>query len=85
MDIAFEFRSKPGLRVYLVGSFNAWCPTVTPMYEKGKSGHYGVGLKLARGRYAYKFVSAGQWFADPLNPDTETDSRGGYNSLLEVG
>jgi hypothetical protein len=41
-------------------------------------------LKLAPGRYRYRYVIDGQWRSDPRNAAVEPSPFGGDDSLLEL-
>jgi len=68
--------------VAVAGTFNEWDPRRTPM-RKRPDGNWTTTVKLAPGRYEYRFVVDGKWISDPkatsiINPF------GGTNSVLEV-
>ncbi|GIX45671.1 MAG: hypothetical protein KatS3mg130_2079 [Candidatus Sumerlaea sp.] len=68
---------------YLAGSFNDWAPDKLEMLPS--NGKFSVTIELPEGKHSYKFVLDGkQWKADPLNPETEDDSFGGKNSVLNL-
>ncbi len=60
--------------VYLVGDFNEWHETQTPM-SKHKDGHFAVTLNLEKGReYQYRYLINGtewhnDWNADKYIPN----------------
>ncbi len=61
-------------RVYLVGDFNAWNETKTPMHKQ-KDGHFAVTINLDKGReYQYRYLIGGtewhnDWNADKYIPN----------------
>jgi 1,4-alpha-glucan branching enzyme len=84
---AFAYASAgPSLTsVHLSGTFNAWADPGLPLAYDGPSQTWQLSLELAGGNYAYKFVLDGKtWVADPNNPEQESDTFGGVNSLLTV-
>lgn len=60
----FSCHSDTAEAVFLAGSFNDWDPTATPM-ARGDGGDWTASLKLAPGRYEYKFVVDGEWCCEP--------------------
>jgi hypothetical protein len=83
-EIVLRYTNKTATEVCVIGSFNNWEPTATPMRREGK-GEWMARLKLRAGRYAYKFlVNKRQKIVDPANPVMESDGFGGNNSVLEV-
>ncbi len=82
--IEFTYYAPGAGQVFLSGSFNGWNASELPLTNDGK-GTWSIVKKLAPGKYEYKFVVDGAWFADPENPDTVPDPYGGANSLVTVG
>lgn len=79
--VKFEYYNPQAKAVYLAGDFNNWSTTSHPM-RRESDGTFWIVVKLAPGKYEYKFVVDGQWTADPDNPVTV----GVYgNSLVRVG
>jgi 1,4-alpha-glucan branching enzyme len=70
--------------VYLVGEFNDWIPTETPLKMEKKSGTWKSSLKLKPGKYQYKFVVDGEWWTDPNCPDWVWNEHGTHNSVVVV-
>lgn len=72
--------------VYLVGDFNGWDPTATPM-SRLKSGEFKVTLDLETGReYEYRYLIDGRlwendWAADQYRP---AGIPGAENSVVTV-
>jgi len=83
-SVTFTVRAESGKTVYLAGSFNSWNPTGKKMTEKKGSGVYSAAMKLAPGRYEYKFVVDGVWCADPECADWVKNEHGTLNSVIEV-
>jgi hypothetical protein len=67
-------------QVFLSGTFNNWGTMDTPM-EKTDSGWI-VSVKMAPGKYLYKFIVDGRWIHDPFNFQKEDDQNGGFNSIV---
>ena len=66
-------------KVMLAGSFNQWDPAALSM-QKTDSGWI-ADVKLAPGKYWYKFIIDGSWITDPENRYNENDGRGNTNSV----
>lgn len=81
--IQLTYRNPGASRVTLAGSFNGWNADQLPLTGDGK-GNWVIVHSLAAGKHEYKFVADGIWFADPENPDTQSDPYGGTNSLVNV-
>ena len=68
------------MQVQLAGDFNDWSlvgsemEAVGPVWEKT--------LKLAPGRYRYRYVIDGEWHSDPHNAAAEPSPFGGVDSVL---
>jgi hypothetical protein len=75
----------PGAQsVALVGDFNDWDPTVTPM-RASAAGVWSVQFPLAPGRHEYAFVVDGkQWVIDPAAPSAPADDFGSPNSVITI-
>ena len=54
------------------------------MLDKKNEGVYTTTVKLAPGRYEYKFVIDGVWCADPENLDFVQNDHGTLNSVIAV-
>jgi 1,4-alpha-glucan branching enzyme len=75
-------------QVYLVGDFNGWSKTQTPLVKAANNNSWTVSVPLTHGRHEYAFVvkdGAGEhWVADPLLPAVE-DEFGTESSIVRVG
>ncbi|HEX6534233.1 MAG TPA: isoamylase early set domain-containing protein [Gemmatimonadaceae bacterium] len=72
--------------VAIVGDFNDWSTTATPMHRASEGGAWSVSIPLRPGRYAYSFIVNGrQWMPDPLAPPAPHDDFGKPNSVVTVG
>ncbi len=81
--IEFSYENPSAEAVFLVGEFNNWDITKTPM-KKDDKGIWRVTIKFDRGVYQYKFYFDGQYIQDPDNPDSQPDPYGGKNSTITV-
>jgi hypothetical protein len=72
--------------VALVGDFNDWNRTATPMEVAAGDGVWAVTVPLETGRYRYAFLVDGtRWLADPSAPRSLDDDFGPPNSVVTVG
>jgi hypothetical protein len=67
-------------QVILSGSFNNWSTSQISM-ERTSTGWF-VKIKLAPGKYQYKYIVDGKWMADPYNKLRQDDLNGGFNSVV---
>lgn len=71
--------------VSLVGDFNDWNLSATPLVRAEGDGVWHVTIPLTPGRYRYAFVVNGViWRSDPESPSAE-DEFGRPNSVVTVG
>lgn len=82
--INLECLATSGAVVHIVGSFNDWNASRTPLQDKNGDGMFNVLLALAPGRYEYKFVVNGQWRLDPKCPDPIVNEYGTLNGVFDV-
>lgn len=82
-DVEFQLNAPQASKVTLTGSFNSWSTNGIRML-KGKNGVWKANVNLKPGRYEYKFIVDGQWWTDPANKNTSTNSYGSINSVKEV-
>jgi chromosome partitioning protein len=78
--VAFTIEAPAAARVQLAGDFNNWTPDGTEMEPLGPI--WKKVLRLAPGRYRYRYVVDGRWITDPLNAAVEPSPFGGENSVL---
>lgn len=72
--------------VSVVGDFNDWDPTATPLREAADAGVWTITVPLAAGRHQYVFMVNGTlWTPDPAAPLAVEDSFGMPNSVITVG
>ena len=81
-EVTFAFEAPEAEHVLLVGDFNDWTPDGSEMQPIG--GMWTKMIKLAPGRYRYRYVVDGQWQTDPSNAAIEPNPYGGHDSILVV-
>ena len=85
---AFQFVlvAPRAMHVSLVGDFNDWDATRTPMRRTGSEALWTVVVPLMPGRYHYAFfVDGSRWLADPSAPVARDEDYGEPSSVLTVG
>jgi hypothetical protein len=68
--VKFVFVAPKAGKVALVGDFNDWDATRSPMVRVDRDGLWSVTLPLSIGRHVYNYVVDGTWLADPNAPMT---------------
>lgn len=83
--VKFVFVAPQAKNVSLVGDFNGWDTTKTPMARVANGGVWAVTLPLSAGRHLYSFVVDGSaWSTDPTAPVAADDGFGHANSVKIV-
>lgn len=84
--VQFVILAPSAATVALVGDFNDWNVSATPMRPAPGNGIWSVTVPLDPGRYRYAFLVDGQtWLADPSAPRAVDDDFGPPNSVVTVG
>ena len=81
----FDLRLPKGLaaNVSVVGDFNGWDATATPMVRDAKSGEWSAKITLLPGRHIYAYVVNGEkWIVDPLKPQIPDAGYGPANAVV---
>jgi predicted carbohydrate-binding protein with CBM48 len=83
--VKFVYVAPQAEKVSLVGDFNGWDTTKTPMVRVANGGVWTVTLPLSAGRHLYSFVVDGSaWSTDPAAPLAADDGFGHANSVKIV-
>jgi hypothetical protein len=83
--VEFVFVAPTARNVSLVGDFNGWDATATPMRRTDGRATWSVSVPLAVGRHVYAFVVDGNdWVADPQAPLSPEQWYGQRNSVVVV-
>jgi chromosome partitioning protein len=80
--VVFTIEAAGAAHVQLAGDFNDWTPEGSEMEPVGRL--WKKLLKLAPGRYRYRYVIDGQWRTDPGNAAVEPSPFGGNDSVLTL-
>jgi len=78
--VMFTIEAPAAAHVQLVGDFNDWRPDGSEMEAVGLV--WKKILKLAPGRYRYRYVIDGEWRSDPHSVAVEPSPFGGEDSVL---
>lgn len=82
--VKFSFVAPAAKEVFLVGDFNDWDVSETPMARSGNT--WTVVVPMTAGRHQYSFVVDGKsWSNDPTAPSAPDDGFGHTNSVKIVG
>jgi hypothetical protein len=82
-SIEFALRTPADSTVTLVGDFNDWNPTATPLHREGDA--WTVTVPLRPGRYRYTFIVDGtRWRRDPAAPRALEDDFGAPTSVITI-
>jgi hypothetical protein len=83
--IQFVLVAPGAASVSVVGDFNDWQVSATPLVREEGDGVWWVTVPLAPGRYRYAFLVDGTtWLGDPNAPAVE-DEFGRRNSVVTIG
>ncbi|MEO7996450.1 MAG: isoamylase early set domain-containing protein [Gemmatimonadaceae bacterium] len=83
--VKFDLRLPKGLaaNVSVVGDFNGWDASATPMVKGGTNGEWSAKVALLPGRHVYAYVVNGkQWVVDPLAPQIPDVGYGPANAVV---
>lgn len=84
-EVQFVVVAPHAATVSLVGDFNDWDASRTPMRAARAGGIWSVTVPLSPGRHRYAFLVNGkQWMADPASPRAQDDF-GTPSSVVTVG
>ena len=87
-NVRFVLADPSAQQVWLVGDFNDWAKTETPLVRASKAGAWTVSLPLPSGRHEYAFIvhdaKGERWLADPSRTAVR-DEFGTESSVLHVG
>ena len=84
--VKFVLIAPKAARVSVVGDFNGWDPSATPMTGRASDGTWTAFVPLQPGLHTYSFVLDGTHFlADPSAPLAPDDGYGHKSSVVFVG
>jgi hypothetical protein len=82
-EVEFVLRAAPNSRVSIAGSFNAWDPFMTPLFEI-EPGVYRRRLRVGAGEHFYYYIVDGLRLPDPENDERRWNRSGRQVSVLRV-
>lgn len=86
--VHFVLVNESARNVYLVGDFNDWSKTKTPLARTVNQSAWTVSVPLPEGKHEYAFIvdddNGEHWVADPLSTKVE-DEFGTESSIVRVG
>lgn len=83
--IEFSLSAPSSSRVAIVGDFNDWSPSASPLTRASGTGVWTVRIPLSAGRYRYSFLVDGDhWVGDPGEPPAVDDDFGAPISVVTV-
>ncbi|MFM9958302.1 MAG: AAA family ATPase [Phycisphaerales bacterium] len=82
--VLFVYPLALGPRVSIAGDHNAWSGDATVLRFNPHTALHECCLRVTPGKFRYRLVVAGRWFADPFNPISEPNPFGDMDSVLEV-
>ena len=84
VPVQFTLRDVRASQVTLVGDFNSWSQTATPLEPGTEPGTWSVTVPLSAGRHVYAFFVNGKWMTDPRAQTAPDLDFGRANSVLIV-
>jgi len=83
--VEFVVLARGASTVNLVGDFNEWNTSATPLQATEREGVWSVKVPLPPGRHEYAFIVDGErWMPDPAAPRAQSDDFGTPNSVVTV-
>ncbi len=82
-SVSFEYYAPFAEEVCLSGEFNQWNSMAAKM-KQDQDGNWRISLKLAPGRYEYRFLVDGNWENDPKVAEYVPNAFGTWNCVFEV-
>ena len=83
--VSFSLEAPTASRVSLVGDFNNWDPSATPLERVSSDGRWETSVPLNPGRYQFTYVIDGsRWVRDPGLPPATGDDFGQPTSVITV-
>jgi hypothetical protein len=84
--VQFVIVAPAATEVSLVGDFNDWSASATPMELVAENRVWSVTIPLDAGRYRYAFlVNGNTWLSDPSAPPMRDDEFGRPGSVVTIG
>jgi Glycogen recognition site of AMP-activated protein kinase len=85
LPVQFTLRDVRATQVALLGDFNGWSPSASPLEPGDVAGTWSVTIPLSAGRHVYAFLVDGKtWMTDPRAQTSRDLDFGHANSVLIV-
>ena len=84
VPVPITFDAASAQRVSIVGDFNDWDSTASPLTRFGSNGPWTVTVNVTPGRHLYAFMVDGKLVVDPRAPRARDLDYGGDASVLMV-
>jgi hypothetical protein len=84
VKVPLVFEGADARSVAVVGDFNGWDPSSSPMKRYGAGGPWTITVTARPGRHTYAFMVDGKLVLDPRAPRTRDLDYGGEASVLMV-
>ena len=82
-EIIFEYFAPAAEAVFLAGTFNHWAPDACPL-KRERDGKWKTALKLAPGRYEYRYRVDHVWENDQRAVECVPNAFGSWNCVITV-
>jgi 1,4-alpha-glucan branching enzyme len=82
-EIEFSLYAPHATSIFLAGTFNNWTTNSLPM-KKGRDGLWRIKVRMAPGRYEYKFFVDGDWSQETSSSDVVANPFGTQNGVISV-
>ena len=83
-DVTFKFEAPEARDIYVAGDFNDWKISDEGRLGRSENGCWEKRVRIAPGRYRYKFIVDGEWTPDAKNPELEPNVFGTFDSILTI-
>jgi len=81
--VQFKFYAPQAKEVFVGGSFNTWNQSKNPL-KKDSKGNWKATVKLAAGRYEYRYWVDGTWQNAQEPVECIPNAFGSWNSVISV-
>lgn len=82
-EIEFTLHAPQACSIFLAGTFNNWKTNSLPL-KKGSDGIWRIRIKMAPGRYEYKFFVDGEWSQDISDSEAVANPFGTQNKVISI-
>ncbi|HOW58178.1 MAG TPA: glycogen-binding domain-containing protein [Candidatus Omnitrophota bacterium] len=82
-EIEFKFYAPLSKKVGVGGTFNGWKAEKNPL-KKDENGNWKAAVKLAPGRYEYRYCVDGDWQSAQEPVECVPNAFGSWNCVVEV-